>query len=585
MVTYERPSHMKKEKLLQFLITPMLIFLITGCVENRATLRMIHGSFINIDTISRGPDIPMYSENLYWEGFAWRGERISSQLLFWSPEELKDVSIYVSDLLGPDHRVIPSEYLDLFQIQYVMSDEFADGCDKTGIIPYDSTLVADVLSPIESSLHIDANTPGLLWYSANIPHNTLPGIYKGNIAIGREKGGVKFELKIHVMPPELPPPNQWAFHLDLWQNPYAEARYWEVEPWTSEHFDLMRPTLEMLADAGQKCVTTTITDLPWGGQTFDPYQSMITKTRRTDGSWDYDYKIFDAWVEFAMECGISEQINCYSMVSWSQKYSYFDEFSGKDTSVQCHPGSREYNEIWEPFLIDFQQHLNEKGWSDITTISMDERSLEDLKEVLQLVRKVSPGLKIAFAGHYHPELDDELYDLSVASQHVIPVEALAHRRDSGFKSTFYVCCVEERPNTFSFSNPAEATYLSWYAAFRQFDGMLRWSYNSWTPDPFNDSRFRRFPAGDTYIVYPGGTSSVRFERLREGIQDYEKIKILRNTLSQENSEQAKEKLLLLDDLLATYTLENLQVFEASELIHQGKTFINKLSPSRDWPTL
>ena len=56
-------------------------------------------------------------------------------------------------------------------------------------------------------------------------------------------------------------------------------------------------------------------------------------------------------------------------------------------------------------------------------------------------------------------------------------------------------------------------------------------------------------------------------------------------MSQENSEQAKEKLLLLDDLLAKYTLENLQVFEASELIHQGKTLINKLNPSSDWPKL
>jgi hypothetical protein len=134
--------------------------------------------------------------------------------------------------------------------------------------------------------------------------------------------------------------------------------------------------------------------------------------------------------------------------------------------------------------------------------------------------------------------------------------------------------VEEQPNTFTFSNPAEATYLPWYAAYRRFDGMLRWSYNSWTPDPLHDSRFRRFPAGDTYMVYPGGISSVRFERLREGIQDFEKIRILKNTLLQENSADANEKLQLIDYQLATFALENLRGQKASEIVLEGK---NKLT--------
>ena len=44
-----------------------------------------------------------------------------------------------------------------------------------------------------------------------------------------------------------------------------------------------------------------------------------------------------------------------------------------------------------------------------------------------------------------------------------------------------------------------------------------------------DSRFRSFPAGDCFMVYPGG-SSIRMERLVEGIQDFEKIQILRKEI-------------------------------------------------------
>ena len=57
--------------------------------------------------------------------------------------------------------------------------------------------------------------------------------------------------------------------------------------------------------------------------------------------------------------------------------------------------------------------------------------------------------------------------------------------------------------------------------------MLRWAYNSWVADPLNDSRFRTWAAGDCYIVYPFARSSIRFERLIEGIQNAEKVRLLR----------------------------------------------------------
>jgi len=58
-----------------------IYLLSTGCVKNSTISGVIQGSFINIDTTSRGPNIPLYSENQTWEGSAWRGERISTQLL------------------------------------------------------------------------------------------------------------------------------------------------------------------------------------------------------------------------------------------------------------------------------------------------------------------------------------------------------------------------------------------------------------------------------------------------------------------------------------------------------------------------
>lgn len=52
---------------------------------------------------------------------------------------------------------------------------------------------------------------------------------------------------------------------------------------------------------------------------------------------------------------------------------------------------------------------------------------------------------------------------------------------------------------------------------------------NWHDTPLTDSRFHMFAPGDTYCIYPGERSSVRFERLIEGVQHYEKVLILRDT--------------------------------------------------------
>ena len=57
--------------------------------------------------------------------------------------------------------------------------------------------------------------------------------------------------------------------------------------------------------------------------------------------------------------------------------------------------------------------------------------------------------------------------------------------------------------------------------------MLRWAYNSWAADPQYDSRFGKWIGGDTYLVYPFNRSSVRFEKLIDGIEVAEKVRQLR----------------------------------------------------------
>ena len=99
-----------------------------------------------------------------------------------------------------------------------------------------------------------------------------------------------------------------------------------------------------------------------------------------------------------------------------------------------------------------------------------------------------------------------------------------------------------------------------------YNGYLRWAYCSWTPQPNQDSRFITWPSGDCYLVYPG-CSSIRMERLVEGIQDYEKIRILKET----STEAQLKKLDAILEKFRPNTFDESQ--KAEDLLKIGKDFL------------
>ena len=154
------------------------------------------------------------------------------------------------------------------------------------------------------------------------------------------------------------------------------------------------------------------------------------------------------------------------------------------------------------------------------------------------------------AGDYHPQIVSDLYYLSIPYGHTFPDDVIAGRRSKGQISCVYTCCTECFPNIFTFSDPSEATWTAMHALAAGYDGYLRWAVNSWTADPLRDSRFRLFAAGDTYSIYPGPRSSIRFERFMEGLQYCEKVRVLRNELEMKGAEAKLKKL---EDAVSLFT--------------------------------
>ena len=509
-----------------------------------------------------------------WTTKAWKGERVHTQLVIWTTTAQPAVSIQSSGLEdGKGHKIAANAITTGF-VRYVMTDELnkdGSGCGFRKPAQFDSSLVADGID-IFSKKEIAANTTQPVWLSIQVPGNIPAGVYKGAVNVKAGASVVRMPYEITVLDHTLPAPKDWKFHLDLWQSPYAVARMYGVKPWSDAHFKAMKPYMKMLADAGQKVITTTIIYDPWNSQTEDVYGSMVKWTKHKNGTWTYDYSIFDKWVQFMMDLGIRKEINCYSMIPWNLKFYYYDEAAGKDTFIVAKPGTPEYSAHWQPMLNDFVKHLKAKGWFNITAIAMDERPMEAMQQALAVIRKADKQFKVSLAGSYHAPLANEIYDYCIASKESFPEEVMKSRLQQGLPTTFYTCCTEGYPNTFTFSPPAEAAFMGWHAAHKGYTGYLRWAYNCWVKDPLHDSRFRAWAAGDTYFVYPGPRSSIRFERLVEGIQDYEKIRLLKEEFTKTNNTAALNKL---EGLLQPFDISTLKATPAADLLKSAQAALNE----------
>lgn len=484
------------------------------------------------DLVYSRSEVPQNLTDSY-KATAWKGERVSAQAVLWTAKDIEGVECEISDFVA-DGATLPASIAEARFVRYTLADKVDKSCLCGRPNGHPAILQADMLDNIEK-MDIEENTTRPIWVSVAVPHDAKAGVYKATLKVSRcGLGSKKLPLEIEVIDQELAKPADWKFHLDLWQHPSAVARAEGVELWSEEHYEAMRPLMQMLADAGQKVITATLNRDPWQYQCFDDYEPMIYWYRYDNDEWKYDYSRFDKWVEFMMSLGVDKQINCYGMLPWGKcTLDYQDMRSdakdNRNRKISTTPQEDKYEKVWGPFLRDFSAHLREKGWLHITNMAIDERKPEDMDVAAAMIKKYAPELGFAMAdNHDSYKRYSNMRDVCVGQKHsVMAQEEIASRRANGDVSTFYVCCSTLFPNAFTNSQPYESELLCLYAVAHDYDGMLRWAYNSWPAHPEYDSRFRYWASGDTYIVYPGARSSVRFERLIDGVELYEKVHTLR----------------------------------------------------------
>lgn len=545
----------------------------------------LNAAFGSTDELYLRCEVPRLSdEGQTWEETGWRGERLNAQIVVWSSDTCRQVRFRLNDLVDQEGRRFSKNNIKLSLVRYVISN-FPYGAKKTDC--YGGDLDSAFLMPdrLESFERFDlpGRTVRPVWMSIEIPEDTEPGIYSGLVEVDAEGYHDELKIKLKVQKMILPGPQDWKFRLDLWQNPWVVAWYYHVEPWSEEHKMLLKKHMKLYADAGGTYVTTYAIHSPWSDNSYMIEGTMIEWNRKQDGSWEFDYSIMDQYVELAAKMGIDRAITVYTPIPWGYRFRYLDEKSGNYIYEEWPPDTEPFKTVWNIFLDDLRKHLEQKGWFDKTFLGINENPIDITMAAVNVIRENSPDWKITYAGGWDPELSNLLQDYCTYIGSVPEPEDIQARKSIGFTSTFYVCCAPPQPNNFVFSPPVESAYIGWYTAACGFDGFLRWAYDAWPADPMRDARHTLWPAGDCFLVYPGGNSSIRFEKLREGIVAYEKILILREMVTDSPDRNAKKLMKELDAHLSTFIGEPdyyqrfYDVQKLTELIRKGKELMESLT--------
>ncbi len=238
----------------------------------------------------------------------------------------------------------------------------------------------------------------------------------------------------------------------------------------------------------------------------------------------------------------------------------------------------EYKAAFRAYCRQVQEHLRQRGWLDEAFVYwFDEPAPKDYAFVMNGFRKLkeaAPDLRRMLTEQVEPELvggPNIWCPVSPNYDH----EAAEQRRKAGDHFWWYVCCGPKAPYcTLFIDHPAtELRVWLWQTWQRKIEGILVWQTNYWTssaayPDPDNPQNPYQDPMGwvsgystpagtrrpwgngDGRFIYPpeaaadaqqqqtvldGPVDSIRWEMLRDGIEDYEYLTILHRLLKTRGS--------------------------------------------------
>lgn len=489
--------------------------------------------------------------------WSWKNDKATCEFaIICADTTLENVTVTTSDLKG-NSATIAASNVKLSFIKEVKAYTGHAGWyanNPSNIMPRGTREYYPEVIYSDKAVSIDKNKFQLVWIEIDVPKDCKAGFYNGTITITAQNCDkiATLDYQLEVLDVAMPDVEDYLFDVEYWSHPYNVAYYYNVEPFSNEHLNILEQHMTIYKSLGGHAITASIVEEAWGGQTYGGgekihYPSMIKWIKTLSGSWKFDYTHFDKWIQLNKKIGIADKIICYSMMPWNNIVTYFDEAKGKLKKLKINPANKaNYNNVWKIFLEEFIKHLDENGWFDSAYIGFDER--RNMQTALDLIAAVKnkdgKPLKISAAFNdfkHNAAIFNRLDYASVGLQQIRNnlQEFMAQvllRRENGQKTTMYTA-TEHVPNSFTKSIPVESYWSIMFAGSLNTTGFLRWAFDAWVENPLTDSTHWSFPAGDCFLVYPSAKDevakesklSLRLAKLDEGVRDVNKLYLMRNS--------------------------------------------------------
>jgi hypothetical protein len=278
--------------------------------------------------------------------------------------------------------------------------------------------------------------------------------------------------------------------------------------------------------------------------------------RTAEGKLQFDFSRFDKLAQVFWDTGRMDLLETgfiaeFGEGGWSGSEIVLAHFPAKEANGQRASVSGE--EFLPQFLPALVNHLRAKGWLAKTVFHIaDEPSNHNImawRNASDFVHRFAPELRridaietphcLGALEIWVPKLDH------LASWQ----NAYEEAQRQGNELWFYTVGIFQGGSLLNktVDVPLMETRLMHWLNYRyHLRGYLHWGFNAWTEDPIGHPGEHR---GDGWLVYPkkeGLLNSLRWEQMRNGLEDYECLWLLENKISQIRATLAARVAALID---------------------------------------
>lgn len=472
------------------------------------------------------------------------GEAEAVQLVLWPERDNALAALSISALSCSSGGAIAPERWSVRQVAYLEVTQPSDHASYLGWLP-------DPLPALEVPLNLPAGRAAPLWLNLSLPPGAAAGICAGAVELQfADDSALSIPLEVRVFGFDVPREHHLQTAYGLWLGDIDRYHHLGGDP--SLRRQVFRLYLEALA-AHRISVYDPMGDDGIG------IRFTNTEPRPQDALVEADFSAADPALEYALD---TLGMDAFRL--------YLPYFAGGDWTGHYLPtllglewGTPEYEALYTRVIQAMTTHLQARGWlQKAYTYWYDEPQEADYGLVLQgmdLIRRAEPRLRRLLTEQFEPALSGAVDIWSPLLDYFSTSWSRA-RQALGEEVWWYVCTWPPAPYPGNFIDHEGLEHRIRYWMVWQYgvQGDLYWAVNYWTcdgafppgtlQDPWSDPMAYNFYQGqvgtwgngDGRLLYPprafadgrtrleGPVPSLRLELIRDGIEDFEYLWLLRD---------------------------------------------------------